>query len=98
MTKINMHTISLCDFFDSYDVESLFLQTTGGCMDLKQNTESEGDDFCDIEDVVYDGLSVNNLFGLYGTVDKYGDWHWDGRGNVHDYNMNSFVRFTVYSK
>jgi hypothetical protein len=38
----------------------------------------------------------DDLFGLQGTIDDDGTWHWDGKGNPTDDNLNTVLRIDAW--
>ena len=55
-------------------------------MDFNHNTETEDEEeYCDFAELDL----LDRLWDLTGTVDKYGRWCWDGKGDVRDEQQNT---------
>lgn len=89
-------TVTLLDFWNSRTVESLFVVGTA-CptgQEYRHQPEPDGDDYCDLNELI-DNLSPHvDLFGLSGTVDG-ATWTWDGVGNPRDVRGNSYTRLAA---
>lgn len=89
--------ISLVDFWNTRDVSRLFATSTYVPVGVtyESNVDTDGDDYCDLGDLLESGLSTESLFHLNGSVN--GDrWIWDGQCDVRDYHGNSYLRIECW--
>lgn len=89
--------VSLVDFCNTRDVSRLFVTSTYVPVGVtyNSNVDTDGDDYCDLWDLLESGLSTESLFHLNGSVN--GDrWIWDGQGDVRDYHGNSYLRIECW--
>lgn len=96
-------TVSLREFWNANEVKSVFVVGIGcpAGQELVQNLEDDGEDYCDLNEVIDSGLAHPNeqnespLWELTGTVDESGDWTWDGNGSVRDIRGNNYTRIKL---
>lgn len=94
-----MDKITLLDFWNNHDCTAVFVVSTAepGGIEFTHNMEGEGEDYCDIHEVLYEGLSSTNLFDLTGTVEG-AKWSWDGSSHACDFRGCSYQKIEVYAE
>lgn len=96
-TAKQAQTFSLRDFWNSVEVESLrlFAVSTAIPTGKEYRHGGEGEDYCDLHELIDSGLSTADLWPLIGFVGQEGTWTWDGAGNVRDHRGNSYTKIQV---
>lgn len=63
-----------------------------------QNLEDEGEDYCDLHELIDNGLSFfDSVWDLSGEVAEDGScWSWDGKADFRDTQGNSYYRMQVF--
>lgn len=89
-------TKTLLDFWNTRTIESIYV-VGPACPAGKEyvhDTDSDGEDYCDLNDLRVNLSPHVDLLSLSGAVD--GDtWTWDGVGNPRDVRGNSYARIVV---
>lgn len=86
-----IETISLKDFWNTNECESLFCVSTA----VPAGEEFTVGGETDVWEVIDSGLSPSDAWELEGTVDSDGDWSWNGEGNVRDFYGNSYTKIQL---
>ena len=63
----------------------------------KHDTISDGEDYCDLGELIDSGLSPQSLFDLDGEVTDNGEWNWNGSGDPRDHLGNSITNLQVFN-
>lgn len=88
--------VTLLDFWNSRTIESIFVVGTAcpAGQEYTHDTVSDGEDYCDLNDVIENLSPHVDLLSLSGSVEG-GAWTWDGVGNPRDVRGNSYTRIVV---
>lgn len=85
--------MTFLEFWKNNNVESIFVNTTGGSSELFHNVDTDCDeDYCDLFELVNE-QQFDFLDDLEGEVID-GDWQWDGEGDFR-YLTNSVTKVQV---
>ena len=89
-------TKTLLDFWNTRTIESLAVAGTAcpAGQEYQHDTESDGDDYCDCNELIVSLSPHVDLLSLSGIVDA-DTWTWDGGGNPRDVRGNSYTRIVV---
>lgn len=100
-THVTTATVTLLDFWnsrtiDSVVIDSMFVVGTAcpSGREYRHDTDSDGDDYCDLNELLANLSPHVDLLSLSGVVDGAA-WTWDGGGNPRDVRGNSYTRIVV---
>lgn len=88
---------TLGEFWNDKNVTSLWISghAIAGGETYTQNLEDEGEDYCDLHELIDSGLSIEPAWDLSGEVVEDGSWVWDGKADFRDVQGNSYYRMQV---
>jgi len=104
-----MAKMTLREYWNDHcdNVTSLFL-AGNGCpagQTYTQNLEEEGEDYCDMHDLLETGLcnvdeyDRSRIWDCAGKMSEDGsEWRWDGLGGLTDFQGNDYHQFVVFSE
>ncbi len=89
---------TLGEFWNSKNVTSLWIDgnAIAGGKTYLQNLTDEGE-YCDLHELIDNGLSIEPAWDLSGRVVEDGSWVWDGEADFRDVQGNSYYRMQVYA-
>ena len=93
-----MSKISLLDFWNNNEVSSLWINGSQNPIGITYVQNADEDDYCDLHEVIDNGLSISAGWNLQGNVVENGSWVWDGEGDFCDPKGNSYHRMQVFPK
>lgn len=91
---------TLGEFWNDKNVTSLWISghAIAGGKTYTQNLEDEGEDYCDLHELIDNGLSIEPAWDLSGQVVEDGSWVWDGKADFRDVQGNSYFRMQVFTE
>ena len=79
MTNTTTSTMTFSEFVEQYDPQNMCLRTvTDNEVILEQNLESDGEDYCDLSEIISEQWI--ELWDFDGVVED-GEWEWNGNGS-----------------
>jgi hypothetical protein len=93
-----MAKVSLLDFWNSNEVSSLWINGSQNPVGKTYIQNSDEDDYCDLHEIVDNGISIDAGWDLLGNVVENGSWVWDSEGDFRDMLGNSYRRMQVFTK
>jgi hypothetical protein len=99
MIMAGSRNITLFKFWAENEMFKLWVSGVGipGGRTYFQNLEVF-DDYCDLRDVIHNGLSLSPLWNMCGNVVEDGSWVWNGEGDFRDVNGSNLTRMQVFPK
>jgi hypothetical protein len=89
VSKNTTKTVTLADYLADQKEGNRYLwinRVIGGADDFTENLEGDGEDYCDLDQIVSE-LEIGELEGELVN----GRWEWNGEGKPTDWNGTSIV-------
>ena len=89
-------TTTLREFWNDSEVTSIFVAGTAcpAGIEYSHNTDAEGDDYCDLWELVGQLSPHCDIWELNGRADG-SSWSWDGNGSPRDIRGNSYTKIVA---